>query len=95
MRNSNNLNDSVYFRVTGITEFQDYFTVDILLEINNNALNSINPYDVYFFDFELKSSDLVTTLPEFNRIVTSTGFTSNPGEIIFNSGWSWLIKRFI
>jgi hypothetical protein len=66
----------------GITEFQDYFTVDILLEINNNALNSINPYDVYFFDFELKSSDLVTTLPEFNRIVTSTGFTSN-SEIIF------------
>jgi hypothetical protein len=60
MRNSNNLNDSVYFRVTGITEFQDYFTVDILLEINNNALNS--KYDVYFFDFELKSSDLVTTL---------------------------------
>jgi hypothetical protein len=93
MRNSNNLNDSVYFRVTGITEFQDYFTVDTLLEINNDALNSINPYDVYFFDFELKSSDLVTTLPEFNRIVTSTGFTSNPGEIIFNSGWSWLIKN--
>jgi hypothetical protein len=32
-----------FILVTGITEFQDYFTVDILLEINNNALNSTKP----------------------------------------------------
>ena len=93
LRNSSNLNNAVYFKITGATEYETHFTLDVAIDINNASLLELINYNVYFFDFELSSSDLAITLPEFNKIITETGFTSTETEITFNPLWVWLIKN--
>ena len=93
LRNSSNLSNAVYFRITDATEFESYFILDVAVEINNASLPQLTNFNVYFFDFELSSSDLAITLPEFNKIVTQTGYTSTETTITFNPSWTWLIKN--
>ena len=93
LRNSNKLTNAVYFNIVNSTEYQDHFTFDVSLYLSNNALQSLQGYQVYFFDFELKSSDLAINLPEFNRIVSQTGFTVVSSIITINPSWTWLIKN--
>jgi hypothetical protein len=42
--------------ITGATEFQDHFTLEVAIEIA--AVPELINFNIYFFDFELKSSDL-------------------------------------
>ena len=93
LRNSSNLSNAVYFRITDATEFESYFILDVAVEMNNASLPELTNFNVYFFDFELSSSDLAITLPEFNKIVTQTGYTSTETTITFNPSWTWLIKN--
>lgn len=93
LRNSSNLSNAVYFRITDATEFESYFILDVAVEMNNASLPELINFNVYFFDFELSSSDLAITLPEFNKIVTQTGYTSTETTITFNPSWTWLIKN--
>lgn len=93
LRNSSNLSNSVYFRITDATEFESYFILDVAVEMNNASLPELTNFNVYFFDFELSSSDLAITLPEFNKIVAQTGYTSTETTITFNPSWTWLIKN--
>jgi len=55
LRNSNNLNKTVYFNIEAITEFEIYFTFDISTYISNAAFTDLVNFDIYFFNFELKS----------------------------------------
>jgi len=55
LKNSNNLNKTVYFNIVGITEFETYFTFDISTYISNAAFTDLVNFNVYFFNFELKS----------------------------------------
>ena len=93
LQNSNNLNNGVYFKITGATEYESYFTLDVAISINNTAVPELINYNVYFFNFELSTSQLVISLPEFNKIVTQTGFTSTGTQITFNPSWVWLLKN--
>jgi hypothetical protein len=93
LRNANKLTNSVYFNITNATEFQDYFTFDVLIYLSNSSLETLEPYQIYFFDFELKSSDLAINLPEFNKIVSETGFTVLSNVVTINPSWVWLIKN--
>ncbi len=56
LRNSSNLADSVYFKITDATEFQDHFILDVAIELSNTAVPELVNFNVYFFDFELASS---------------------------------------
>lgn len=56
IRNSSNLNNAVYFTITGATEFESYFTLDVAIDINNAAIPELIHFNVYFFDFELASA---------------------------------------
>jgi hypothetical protein len=93
LRNSSNLNNAVYFKITGAVEYESYITLDVTIHLNNSAVTELVNFNVYFFDFELSSSDLVVSLPEFNKIVSQTGFTSTETQIIFNPTWVWLLKN--
>lgn len=93
LRNSSNLANGVYFKITDATEFQNHFVLDVAIELSNTAVPELVNFNVYFFDFELSSSDLAITLPEFNKIVTQTGYTSTETTITFNPAWTWLIKN--
>ena len=93
LRNSSNLANGVYFKITGATEFENHFVLNVAIDISNVAFTQLINFNIYFFDFELKSLDLAITLPEFNKIVTQTGFTSTGSAITFNPSWTWLIKN--
>jgi len=93
LRNSSNLNNAVYFKITGAVESESYVTLDVTIHLNNSAVTELVNFNVYFFDFELSSSDLAVSLPEFNKIVSQTGFTSTETQIIFNPTWVWLLKN--
>lgn len=96
LRNSSNLSNAVYFKITGSTEYESYFILDVAINIDNIAVPELINFNVYFFDFELNSADLANltvTLPSFNKIVTQTGFTSFANSIVFNASWVWLIKN--
>jgi hypothetical protein len=93
LRNSDNLNNVIYFNILEIKEYSEYFSLNISIEISNNAFNDLVPFDVYFFNFELSNIDLVVSLPEFNKITTQTGFSSSLNGIAFNASWVWLLKN--
>lgn len=54
LQNSNNLNSTVYFNITGIDDFTDYFEVNITLYKSNPYLISLINWNIYFFKFDLK-----------------------------------------
>lgn len=93
LRNSNNLKNSVYFNITGVIEFSDYFEFNITIYLNNGAFPNLINFNIYFFDFELASSDLAINLPEFNKIISSTGFTVLSNNVTVNASWIWIIKN--
>ena len=90
LRNSSNLSNAVYFKITGATEYESHFTLDVAIHINNTAVPQLINFNVYFFDFELSSSSLAITLPEFNKIVTQTGFSLTGQSLIINALWEWV-----
>ena len=56
IRNSSNLNNAVYFNITASEEFETHFILDVSIDINNASIPELIHFNVYFFDFELKSS---------------------------------------
>lgn len=55
LRNSNNLNNTVYFNIVSITEFADSFTFEVSTYLSNAAFTDLVHFNIYFFNFELKS----------------------------------------
>jgi len=55
LRNSNNLNNTVYFNIVAITEFADSFTFEVSTYFSNAAFTDLVHFNIYFFNFELKS----------------------------------------
>jgi hypothetical protein len=58
LRNSSNLANAVYFKITDATEFQDHFVLDVAISISNTAVQELVNFNVYFFDFELNSASV-------------------------------------
>lgn len=56
LRNSSNLANGVYFKITDATEFQNHFVLDVAIELSNTAVPELVNFNVYFFDFELNAS---------------------------------------
>jgi hypothetical protein len=85
-----------YFSLKSQNNRFSYFTFEKLnvISINNivyqTAEELINAFNAEFGNEN--ALGLVVTLPEFNRIVTNTGFTSDASSITFNADSSWLIK---
>lgn len=55
LRNSNNQNNAVYFDISSIEDFPDYFILNISIFKENEFLPLLQNLNVYFFDFELKA----------------------------------------
>lgn len=65
LRNSSNLANGVYFKITDATEFQNHFVLDVAIELSNTAVPELVNFNVYFFDFELASSGEAINLSDY------------------------------
>lgn len=63
LRNSNNQNNAVYFDISSIENFPDYFILNIAIFKENEFLPLLENLNVYFFDFELKATSAGTSDP--------------------------------
>jgi hypothetical protein len=86
LRNSANLNNTVYFNITGVSEFSDYYTFDMSISISNSSLSDLVHYNIYFFDFILAPSDVAITLPEFNNASSSKIYEDGELQIFRKPG---------
>jgi hypothetical protein len=77
LRNSKDQNNTVYFDISSIESFQDYFIFNISVFKENEFLPLLENLNVYFFDFELKSTASGTSDPLKLDKSTYTGNAKN------------------